>query len=392
MKTGIGRCFPRIRMQLAAVGLALVAGWSAGCDRSAEGKGKADEAPPVPVQTAVAVQRDVPRTVDSIGAVQALRTVAIKSQVDGIIAQIHFREGDEVKAGDLLVTLDRRPFENSLRIARASLANAQAEAEKATADLNRYKRLQEQQAISQEQFAELSTKAATTEAQLQGAQAGVANAELQLGYTEIRAPIAGRTGQLILHEGALVKANDVNQSIVTVNQLTPMGVAYAVPEDALPEIRAALAQHRVHVTVADRAESTTPIEGKLEFVDNAVDATTGTITLKATFPNEDHSLWPGQFVHVTTETGVDRGAVVVPTAAVENGQSGSQVFVVDAAHKVALRPVKIERTTGDFALVTGVQAGETVVTDGQLRLVPGVRVEAKDLSGQAPAAEAEAAR
>lgn len=384
MKTR-SRAFRSGRVLIGAGLLALGAACTAGCGRGAAARGKAAEAPPVPVQTAVAVQRDVPRTVDSIGAVQALRTVAIKSQVDGIIAAIHFREGDEVKVGDLLVTLDRRPFENSLRIARATLANAQAEAEKATADLRRYQRLQEQQAISQEQFTQLSTKAATTAAQWQGAQAAVANAELQLGYTEIRAPIAGRTGQLILHEGALVKANDVSQSIVTVNQLTPIGVAYAVPEDALPEIRAALALNRVRVTVAARAESAAPIEGKLDFVDNTVDATTGTITLKATFPNRDRALWPGQFVEVTTETGVDRGAIVVPTAAVQNGQDGAQVYVVDAAHKVDLRAVKVARTTGDFALVAGLHAGETVVTDGQLRLVPGVRVEAVGLRGQAPA-------
>lgn len=355
-----------------------------GCGRGE--KGKVAAAPAVPVQTAVAVQEDVPQSVESIGSVQALRTVAIKSQVDGVIAQIHFREGDEVKVGDLLVTLDRRPFENSLRIARADLANARAEAEKAAADLERYKQLDQQQAISKEQFAQLTTKAATTAAQLQGKEAAVANAELQLSYTQIRAPIAGRTGQLILHEGALVKANDVNQSIVTINQLTPIGVAYAVPEDALPAIRAALAEQRVSVRVSDRAGGVPPVEGQLEFVDNAVDPTTGTITLRATFANDEHTLWPGQFVRVATIVGMDRGAIVVPTSAVQTGQNGSQVFVVDGERKAQLRPVKLLRTVGERALVDGVQAGEVVVTDGQLRLVPGARVEEKSLGGTAAGA------
>jgi multidrug efflux system membrane fusion protein len=375
------RLFPAL-----AVGAALVA--VSGCSRSGGATPKSASLPPVPVQTAIAQQQDVPRIVEAVGAVQALRTVAVKSQVDGMIAQIHFREGDEVKAGDLLVSLDRRPFENSLRIARADLANARAEAAKADADLERYKHLDQQDAISKEQFAQLETKDVTSHALVQAKEAAVANAELQLSYTEIRAPIAGRTGQLILHEGALVKANDVNQSIVTLNQLAPISAAFAVPESSLGEIRAALASGAAAVTVTDSNAGVVRTDGKLTFVDNSVDPTTGTITLKATFENADHALWPGQFVQVQTRLGLDRGAVVVPSSAVQTGQNGAQVFVVKPDRSVDIRPVKVLRSTGDASLIAeGVRAGETVVTDGQLRLVPGAKVESTSLAGKVPAGE-----
>lgn len=357
----------------------------AGCKPTTEAP-KVAAALLIPVQTAVAQQRDVPRVIESVGAVQALRTVAVKSQVDGMIAQVHFKEGDELKAGDPLVTLDRRPFENSLRIARADLVNARAEAAKATGDVERYQRLDQQDAISKEQFAQLNTKAETTRALVQGKEAAVANAELLLGYTEIRAPIAGRTGQLILHEGALVKANDVNQSIVTLNQIAPVAAAFSVPESSLNHIRAALAEGRAAVAVSDRTSGLIRTDGKLVFVDNAVDPTTGTITLKAIFENTDHMLWPGQFVQVQTKIGVDRGALVVPSAAVQTGQAGSQVYVVKADHSVELRPVKVLRSAGDELLIAeGLRAGETVVTDGQLRLVPGTKVESKSLADPRPA-------
>ena len=352
-----------------------------GCKPSGAASAVTAAPPPVPVQTAVAQQLDVPRIIHSVGVVQALRTVAVKSQVDGMIAEIHFKEGDEVKAGDLLVTLDRRPFENSLRIARADLANARAESSKAAADLERYQRLDQQDAISKEQFAQLTTKAETTRSLVQAKEAAVANAELLLGYTQIRAPIAGRTGQLILHEGALVKANDVNQSIVTLNQLAPIAVAFSVPERTLHDIREALTRGDASVTVIDGSSGISRGDGRLSFVDNAVDPTTGTITLKATFENADHVLWPGQFVQVQTRVGLDRAALVVPSAAIQTGQNAAQIFVVKADKTIDIRPVKVIRTAGDTTLLAeGVRAGETVVTDGHLRLTPGARVEEKKLT------------
>lgn len=378
---------PKTKLKTAAIAsLAGATLFLAACKPSTGApKAGAGGVPAVPVQTAVAQQADVPRTIESVGAVQALRTVAVKSQVDGMIAQIHFKEGDDVKAGDLLITLDRRPFENSLRISRADLTNAKAEASKAEADLERYKNLDRQEAISKEQFAQLITKGETTRALLQAKEAAVANAELLLGYTQIRAPIAGRTGQLILHEGSLVKANDVNQSIVTLNQLAPIAAAFSVPESTLNAIRAALAEGNATVSVIDRASGIARTDGKLTFIDNSVDPTTGTITLKAIFANTDYKLWPGQFVQVQTSTGIDRGALVVPASAVQTGQSGSMVYVVNAESKAEFRQVKVIRAAGDqLLLAEGVRSGETVVTDGQLRLVPGAKVEPKKLSTIVP--------
>jgi len=351
---------------------------AAGCGRSRVAG--ADARPVVPVQVARAVRRTLPLRQFAIGSVQARRSVGVKSQVDGVIQEIHFREGDDVKAGDLLVTLDRRPFENALRIARADLANARAQAEHAGVEARRYQELDQQQAISKEQLAQLLTDVETTRAQVQSKEAAVANAELQLSYAEIRAPIGGRTGQLNLHEGALVKANDNGFTIVTINELAPITVAYAVPESTLAALRAALAAGSVSVQARTHDGSAGAISGRLDFIDNAVDPATGMIVLKATFANADHALWPGESVDVETQYGADENALLVPSNAVQTGQDGSQVYVVRADRTVELRPVQVGRSAEGFTLIRdGVREGETVVTDGQLRLVPGARVEAKPL-------------
>lgn len=376
-----------IRLQFPALALLGAAGLLglAGCGRAG---GRSGAAPAVPVQTAVAVQADVPRRIEAIGTVQPLRTVSVKSQVDGIIAQMNFQEGQDVKKGDLLVSLDRRPFENSLLIARADLANARAMAEQAQADLDRYQKLDQAAVVSKEEYIQYVTKAQTAQAQVQAKEAAVANAELQLGYTEIRAPISGRTGQRLLHEGALVKANDNSFTLVTINQLSPIAITYAVPERSLDEIRAAFAAGEATVSAKERGTGVAHENGKLEFIDNTVDPTTGMVTLKAVFPNEDSALWPGRFMYVVTQIGVDRGVIVVPSTAVLNSQNGSTVYVVKADSTVDLRPVKVMRTNGDNTLLSeGLKAGETVVTDGQLRLLPGVKVEVHSLAGAPVARE-----
>ncbi len=376
---------PRRSFLISFIPALALLGLLTGCDHPSAAP-VAAAASAVPVQVAVAVQQDVPRQIDSIGSVQALRSVSVKSQVDGIIAEVHFQEGQEVKAGDPLVTLDRRPFENAVQQARAALATARAEAKQATVDAERYSHLDQQSAISKEAYAQYQTKAETTKADVQSKDAALANAELQLGYTEIKAPIAGRTGQLQLHEGALVKANDNSFTIVNLNQLTPIAVAYSVPEDGLSQIRAALAASKIRVTVVDRAANLNLTDGRLSFMDNSVDPTTGTIVLKAIYENTTHALWPGQFVQVYTEMGVDHGAIVVPTSAVQTGQDTAQIYVVKPDHTVELRTVVVLRTVDDITLLSsGVKAGETVVTDGQLRLLPGVKVEAKTLDQVNPA-------
>jgi multidrug efflux system membrane fusion protein len=286
-----------------------------------------------------------------------------------------------VQAGDLLISLDRRPFENNLLSARADLANARAQAAHAQAEAERYQRLDQQQAISKEQLAQLLTDAESTKAQVQAREAAVANAELQLGYTEIHAPIAGRTGQLNLHEGALVKANDSGSALVTINQLAPIAVAYSVPEGSLAALRAALDAGVVAVTASPHDGVGKLADGRLDFIDNAVDATTGTILLKAVFANADRTLWPGQFVDTVTRLGEEVGTVVVPSSAVQTGQRGSQVFVVKPDRTVDLRPVETGRSADGLIVIrSGVKAGETVVTDGQLRLVPGAKVEDRPLT------------
>jgi multidrug efflux system membrane fusion protein len=359
---------------------ALVALAFAGCSRSAAPRAGGGAA--VPVQVATAVKQDVPRRVEAIGTVQALRTVSVKSQVDGVIAQVHFQEGQEVKAGDLLVTLDKRPFENAVLQARAALATAKAQAAQASVDAQRYTSLEQQAAISKEAYAQYTTKAETTKADVLAREAALANAELQLSYAEIRAPIAGRTGQRLLHEGALVKANDNNFTIVTINQLAPVAVTFSVPERSLDEIRAAFAGGNASVIVTDRSSGVKRENGRLEFIDNAVDPTTGMITLKAVFPNEDQALWPGRFVYVVTQVGLDANATVVPTPAVQTSQNGSTVYVLKPDSTADLRKVKVARVAGDITLLAdGVQPGETVVTDGQLRLLPGMKAEPRAASG-----------
>jgi multidrug efflux system membrane fusion protein len=360
---------------------------TSGCGRDTT---EARPAPTVPVQVATAAKQALPVTQKAIGSVQALRGVAVKSQVDGIIQSIHFNEGDEVKAGALLVTLDQRPYQNSLQMAQADLANAQAQAARAATDAERYARLDQASVVSKEQYAQLVTQAETTKAQVDAKVAAVANAQLQLDYTQIRAPIDGRTGQLGLHEGALVKANDAASSLVTINQMSPISVVFSVPERTLDAVRAALAAGSVAAHVSGRDNDTVQADGVVDFIDNTVDPTTGMITLKARFDNADHALWPGRFVNVELKLGTEADQIVVPTPSVQTGQKGKQIYVVKADQTVELRPVTVGRIAGDFtSIAAGIEAGDTVVTDGQLRLVPGSRVEVRTLeeASKAPVAK-----
>ena len=333
------------------------------------------EASPVPVRVAVARAQDVPRRIEAIGTLQALRSVAVRSPVDGTIQTIHLREGQDVDIHDRLVTLDRRPFAIALARARADLQVARAEADQARADLERYRGLPPLSTVSASELQQVVTRASTTEATVAARKAAAADAELMLAYSEIRAPIAGRTGQLLLHEGAQVRANDANSTIVTINQLTPIAAVYSVPAHELDAVQAAMQTGGIRVTVRKRKDDPTPAEGTLSFIDNTVDASTGTILLKASLENGDRALWPGQFVWVTTDVGADRNIVVIPTSAIQPGQTGLQVFVVRSDQTVEVRIVTVQRTVADESLIgQGVHPGETVVTDGQIRLLPGSKV------------------
>jgi len=328
----------------------------------------------VPVLVGKVTRQTLARTHLSVGTVRSLRSVSIKPQIDGVIEHIHVADGAEVTAGQLLVSIDRRPYENALQIAKADLANAKAEKEKAEADATRYAQLKSSQGVSEELYAQYFTKRDTTAATLLSKQASVSNAELQLGYTEIRAPFSGRAGQMNLREGALVKANDSGSQLLTINQVSPIEVAYTLPEQFLGDLRQAAAAGPVPVLVSPTGSSAS-MEGSLSFIDNAVDSNTGTVALKARFSNANAGLWPGQFVRVTTAMGADPDALLVPLAAIQNGQQGTQCFVVGKDDKVELRQVKVLRTSDGFAMVgSGLNEGETVVTDGHLRLEPGSKV------------------
>jgi multidrug efflux system membrane fusion protein len=418
-----------MRRALAALMLAAAA-LSAGCsDRSGSAQAGPSPAPAVPVGVASAERKPVPLTVAAVGNVQAFTTVSVKAQVAGQITQVHFKEGQEVAKGDLLFTIDPRPLQASVRqmeanVARdraqlrqmeAAVAQKQAEVTQALANLERdqaqvenariqeerYRELVQRELVAREQYDQIRTNltalqatvqadraavenarasARAAEAMVDNARAGIAaneatvdTARLQLAYTAIRAPMDGRTGNLLVQAGNVVKGND-DSPLVVIAQVRPIYVSFAVPEQHLTDIKRFMAQGRLAVQAAIDGGARRAA-GALTFVNNTVDPTTGTIQLKATFDNADNALWPGQFVEVgltlTTEE-----AVVVPAQAIQAGQKGQFVFVVKPDSTVESRQVKVgRRVGGELVVEQGLTGGEQVVTDGQLRLVPGTKVE-----------------
>jgi multidrug efflux system membrane fusion protein len=330
--------------------------------------------PPVPVTVATAERRPVPFELAATGTVEPLKTVAVQAQVGGALRRVAFREGEEVKQGQVLFELDPRPYRAALDQALAALARDRAQANNAAQQAGRYETLAEKQYVTAQQYEEVRTTAAATQANLAGSQAAVDEARLNLQYATIRAPITGRTGSLLVREGNLVRAN-ATQPLVTINQLRPILVRFAVPASNLP-----LVQEHLGKDIVVRAEAIgggEPSEGSLSFIDNAVDTATGTILLKGRFPNDDGSLWPGAFVNVRLQLYVEPDALVIPSAALVNGQQGNFVFVIQPDSSAATKAVTVSRTAGDFALVSGVQEGDRVVVDGQLRLRQGSKVQIK---------------
>jgi multidrug efflux system membrane fusion protein len=330
--------------------------------------------PPAPVVAVEARAVNVPVSLAGIGTAQAFSSVSIKSQVDGQILSVHFTEGQTVKKGDLLFTLDARPFEAALRQTEAALARDRALLEKAKADLTRVSALTERDFATRARLDEMRANVAALEATIKAAEALVDAAKLRLEFTRITAPTDGRAGSILVHVGNLVKANDVG-ALVVINQTRPINVQFAVPESQLAEIRRRMAAGKVKVRAAIPSEPGTATEGELTFINNTVDSTTGTILLKATYANADERLTPGQFVNVTVELTSIVGAVVVPAMAVQIGQQGQFVFVVKADSTVEVRPVRVGVAhEKDVVIESGVKVGERVVTEGQLRLRPGARV------------------
>ena len=339
----------------------------------------------VPVTTARVEARDVPIAISAIGTVEAYSTVAIRAQVGGVLETVHFKEGDDVRRGDPLFSLDARPFRAALEAAEAALARDTVQLETARHDVERYGTLVQKEYVTQEEYDRIRTSAASLEAAARADQAAVDSATVSLGYCTIRSPIAGRTGQLMVHAGNLIKANS-DDPMLTINQVSPIYVAFSVPERDLPEIRARRQEGTLVVRASTPHEGRDAIEGDLTFFDNAVDRSTGTVRLKATFANQDRALWPGQFAEVRLLLRTQAGALVVPSQSLQTGQQGPFVFVVKADQTVESRPV----TTGQAAdgrtiIATGLAAGEVVVTDGQLRLVPGTRVTAVAAQDRNPA-------
>jgi membrane fusion protein, multidrug efflux system len=331
--------------------------------------------PPVPVTVATAERRSMPFELAATGTVEPLQTVVVQAQVGGILRRVAFKEGDEVKQGQVLFELDPRPHRAALDQALAVLARDRAQSANAAQEAKRYESLVEKQYVTAQQYDQVKTNAAATEATLAGSQAAVDQARLNLQYATIRAPISGRTGSLLLREGNLVRANS-SEPLVVINRLRPILVRFAVPAGNLP-----LIQEHLGKNVVVRAEPSgggAPSVGTLSFVDNAVDSTTGTILLKGRFPNDDGSLWPGGFVNVRLQLYVEPDALVVPAAAVVSGQQGSFVFVIQPDSSASTKAVTVSRTAGDFAIVSGdVQPGDRVVVDGQLRLRQGSKVQIK---------------
>jgi len=313
--------------------------------------------------------------------VEAYSTVAVKTQVTGELTGVYFKEGDDVKKGQLLFTLDKRPFEADLRKQESNLAHDLAQAANARAQQKRYESLVKAGVVSSEAYDQFATAASALDAAVDADKAAVENAKVQLQYCSIYSPINGRTGNLIVHRGNMIKANE-NPPLVNINQVQPIYVTFTVPEQYLGEIKQLSARGKLRVDAQIPSDPHGFVPGTLSFFDNTVDQGTGTIKLKGEFANADRGLWPGQFVDTVLTLRTQPHAIVVPSQAIQNGQQGQYVFVIKKDMTVESRPVSVTQgVDGTVIIQKGLAAGEQVVTDGQLRLVPGSRVEIKQTNG-----------
>ena len=363
----------------------LVAGALAGVLASAACGGNAAKTPPpppAPVVVGKVVRRTVAVSLHAIGNVESLASVALRSRVAGQLLEAHIARGADVTRGQVLFTIDPAPFRIAVAQAEGQLARDEALLKKAQDDVARYEKLVAKEYVTREQYESATSQAAALAATIQSDRASVEDAKLNLSYCTITAPIDGRAGNITVDAGNLVKAND-DTPLVTILQIRPVYVGFSLPEKYLAEVRARSGEHRLEVRAHSRGQTGEGEAGALTFIDNAVDMTTGTIKLKAQFANEDRSLWPGEFVEVELRVSEEADAVVAPTTAIQVGQQGSFVFVVDADGTAQLRPVTVARSIGDESVIaSGLKGGETVITDGQIRVVPGAKV---DVQTPAPA-------
>jgi len=428
------------RRSLPALVPLLLAGLAACSGGNAESK-QPPKRPPVPVAVAPVERKTVPLQVQAIGTVEAYAVVSVRAQVGGELMRVHITEGQDVKKGDLLFTIDPRTYEAALANAQATLAKDQGQVAQARAVLQRdtarvgqtraallrdqaqlknaqvsegrYRDLLKRELIAQEQYDQIRTTAEALAATVRSDEADIASAEetvradeaavrsaeeivkadaalvdnarVQVGYTTIRSPIDGRAGSLQLNQGNVVRASGTNDStLLVINQVQPVYVSFTVPQQQLAQIKRYMAAGALTVDALAGGEPK-PERGTVTFIDNAVDQTTGTIRLKATFTNAERRLWPGQFVNVSMTLAVENDALVIPAQALQTGQQGAFVFVVKPDQTVDTRRVVVARTQGSETILTsGVEAGESVVTDGQPRLVQGAKVEVRSATGRAP--------
>jgi len=359
--------------------LLLAAVVAAGCSGNASSEGQPSDQRKkmtLPVSVGVTEEKIVPIRLRAVGNVEAYSTVSVKSQVDGEVIKVHFTEGVCVKTGTPLFTIDPRPFQTQLKQMEATLARDRAQLENALKGLERNASVVGKGYVSREQYDQATANASALKATIQADEAAIENVKLQLNYCFINSPIDGCLGALKVNRGNVVKGNDATNPLVIINQVSPIYVGFFIPERYLPDVKKYMASGELRVEASIPGHEEQACQGLLTFVNNSVDSSTGTILLKATFPNKDRSLWPGQFVNVVLTLTTRPGAIVVPSQAVQTGQQGQYVFVVKPDLTVEYRPILSERTVaGEAVIDQGLQVGEKVVTDGQLGLSQGVQVK-----------------
>jgi multidrug efflux system membrane fusion protein len=334
--------------------------------------------PPVPVLAATVEQKDVPLQVHAIGAVEAYSTVSVKTQITGELTGVFFKEGEDVQRGQLIFTLDKRPLEADVRRAEGALARDDAQAQNALSEQKRYESLVKAGVVSTQEYDRVASNAAALEAAARADKGALENARVQLVYASIYSPINGRTGNLLVHQGNMIKANDV-PSLVNINQVEPIYVTFTVPQQYLADVKQYSRNGTLSVQAMIPGDTHGAITGKLSFIDNMVDSTTGTIKLKGMFANSDRRLWPGQFVDAYLTLKTQTNALVIPSQAIQNGQQGPFVYVIkdDGTVEARLVTTSEAQQAGQLIVQKGLAAGERIVTDGQLRLVPGSKVQVK---------------